>query len=283
MVRLAILIITVTFLLAGCQKKPILEVEQVHAALHDVKERCASAYATEDLERIQPLIDDMDSLAVKAKRKNTVEKALEALAILELIGEKTERKKTEMRVIAEAAKERAEAELVQADKELSLFYAKDLVLLAEEFMKKGKALLRGSDCNLEESHAFFVISAEHSMKAKELSIAERERIALEEAEKRRLEAQKEVKPPEKKEIREWIVRKEDSLWKIAARTEIFDNPLLWPLIFWANRSQIKEPGIIYEGQRLKIPRNVKAEEVEQALREAKTGEVSGARTSTNGK
>ena len=98
-----------------------------------------------------------------------------------------------MKIIAEAAKERAEEELVHADKELAQFYAKDLVAQAQEFLKKGKVLLWDSDCRLEESHAFFVISAEHAIKAKTLSIVERERIALEEAEKRRLEALKEVK------------------------------------------------------------------------------------------
>ncbi len=282
LIPLAAAIVASVLLLVGCQKKPILEVEQLHSALHDVKNRCASVYAADDLEQIQPLIDDMDSLAGKGKRKNTAEKAREAMAILERIEEKTERRKTELRMAAEAAKERAESEVVQADKELSRTYAKELLLQAEEFLNKGTILLRRSDCSLEESHAFFVISAEHSIMAKEQSIAERERIALEEAEKWRLEALKEVKPAEKKEIREWIVKTGDSLWKIAAEKEIYDNPLLWPLIFWANRSQIKEPDVIYDGQKLKIPRNVKVEEVEQALRKAKTGNVSHVYNSANG-
>jgi len=48
-----------------------------------------------------------------------------------------------------------------------------------------------------------------------------------------------------------VVQPGESLWRIAA-TAIGD-PALWPLLYRANRDQIKDPSLLYPGQRLTIP------------------------------
>jgi nucleoid-associated protein YgaU len=45
----------------------------------------------------------------------------------------------------------------------------------------------------------------------------------------------------------------DCLWNIAKKPKIYDNPFLWPKIWQGNRDQIKNPDIIHQGQKLKIP------------------------------
>jgi nucleoid-associated protein YgaU len=45
----------------------------------------------------------------------------------------------------------------------------------------------------------------------------------------------------------------DCLWNIAAKPKIYDNAFLWPKIWEDNRGQIKNPDLIYKGQRLSIP------------------------------
>lgn len=45
----------------------------------------------------------------------------------------------------------------------------------------------------------------------------------------------------------------DCLWNIAAKPKIYDNPFLWPKIWEDNRGEIKNPDLIYQGQRLSIP------------------------------
>lgn len=47
------------------------------------------------------------------------------------------------------------------------------------------------------------------------------------------------------------VKDRDCLWKIAHR--LYKNARLWPLIYMANKDQIKDPDLIYPGQRFKIP------------------------------
>ncbi len=48
-------------------------------------------------------------------------------------------------------------------------------------------------------------------------------------------------------------RDRDCLWNIAKKPKIYDNPFLWPKIWQGNRDQIKNPDLIYKGQKLKIP------------------------------
>jgi cell division protein FtsL len=48
-------------------------------------------------------------------------------------------------------------------------------------------------------------------------------------------------------------RDRDCLWNIAKKPKIYDNAFLWPKIWQGNRDQIKNPDVIYKGQKLKIP------------------------------
>jgi uncharacterized coiled-coil DUF342 family protein len=46
----------------------------------------------------------------------------------------------------------------------------------------------------------------------------------------------------------------DCLWNIAKKPDIYDNAWLWPKIWQGNRDQIKDPDLIYPGQKLTIPK-----------------------------
>ena len=49
-------------------------------------------------------------------------------------------------------------------------------------------------------------------------------------------------------------RDRDCLWNIAKKPDIYDNAWLWPKIWQGNRDQIKDPDLIYPGQKLTIPK-----------------------------
>jgi Tfp pilus assembly protein FimV len=53
---------------------------------------------------------------------------------------------------------------------------------------------------------------------------------------------------------QYTVRKGDSLWWIAKYKDIYNDPFLWPIIYEANKSIIKNPKLLYPGQELGIPR-----------------------------
>lgn len=52
---------------------------------------------------------------------------------------------------------------------------------------------------------------------------------------------------------DYTVVKGDYLWKIAKKKEFYGNGFAWPVIYKANRDQIKDPDLIYPKQVFKIP------------------------------
>jgi nucleoid-associated protein YgaU len=51
----------------------------------------------------------------------------------------------------------------------------------------------------------------------------------------------------------YTVVKGDHLWGIAKKKEHYANPFAWPIIYKANRDQIKNPDLIFPKQNFKIP------------------------------
>jgi hypothetical protein len=74
-----------------------------------------------------------------------------------------------------------------------------------------------------------------------------------------------------KQVREpttYTVRRGETLPQIAARPELYNDVALWPLIYRANRDQIRDPYQLWPGQVLKIPRSFSRDEALEARRQA---------------
>ncbi|GFO65065.1 LysM peptidoglycan-binding domain-containing protein [Geomonas paludis] len=125
--------------------------------------------------------------------------------------------------------------------------------------------------------------AEAARLAEEQRRAELERLArLEEerlvkaqaAEKARREAaeaeRRKVRPVAKEpvQVASWTVRRGESLPLIASRPEVYGDRNLWPLIYRANRDQIRDPKHIWPGQVLRVPRNAGRDDFAEARRYA---------------
>ncbi|HAJ25754.1 MAG TPA: peptidoglycan-binding protein [Syntrophus sp. (in: bacteria)] len=67
----------------------------------------------------------------------------------------------------------------------------------------------------------------------------------------------------------YVVKKGDSLWFIAKYKDIYGDDYLWPIIYNANKAQIKNPNRIYPGQKLIIPRDgFSMKDIEKARKKA---------------
>ena len=65
------------------------------------------------------------------------------------------------------------------------------------------------------------------------------------------------------------VTKGECLWWIAEYKQVYNDPFMWPLIFKANRDQIKNPDLIYPGQVFSVPRDgFDLEQVKAARKQA---------------
>ena len=112
----------------------------------------------------------------------------------------------------------------------------------------------------------------------EAELKEKERLAVEERRRlleellRKEEARKKVEAShqakEKPLPATHTVRRGETLLEISARADIYGEPQLWPLIYRANRDQIKDPKSLSAGQVLRIPRNVPRDELSEARRYA---------------
>jgi len=58
---------------------------------------------------------------------------------------------------------------------------------------------------------------------------------------------------EEAQVKSYTVVKGDCLWRIAKKPEHYGNGFAWPVIYKANRDQIKNPNLIYPKQIFKIP------------------------------
>ena len=66
------------------------------------------------------------------------------------------------------------------------------------------------------------------------------------------------------------VAKGECLWVISGYKDIYNDPFEWPLIYKANKNQLKDPDLIFPGQDLQISRDNTEREKTQAIKFAKT-------------
>jgi hypothetical protein len=64
------------------------------------------------------------------------------------------------------------------------------------------------------------------------------------------------------------VVKGECLWKIAGEKDVYGDSYRWPLIYDANKDQIKNPDRIYTKQALKIPLSPSDDEIQAARAKA---------------
>jgi len=64
------------------------------------------------------------------------------------------------------------------------------------------------------------------------------------------------------------VKRGETLPQIASQSDIYNDYRLWPLLYRANRDQIRDPKHIWPGQVLRIPRNMSRDEIAEARRYA---------------
>jgi nucleoid-associated protein YgaU len=120
--------------------------------------------------------------------------------------------------------------------------------------------------------------AEEARKAAE---EEARRKAEEEA--RRLAEEEARKAAEARMLIEYRVGGNDTLASVAGLVGVYGDPLLWPLLYQANRDQIKDPAQIFVGQVLKIPRGLLASDLDAARQKAREAGLFGIAAGNGGK
>lgn len=138
---------------------------------------------------------------------------------------------------------------------------KDLADLAAEKQRLAEEARRKAE---EEQRELARLKALQEQEARRLA-EEKERLALIQMEKERRKKEKERPLPVPTHH---TVKRGETLPLIAALPEVYNDPALWPLLYRANRDQIRDPKRIWPGQVLRIPRNLSREDIAEARRSA---------------
>lgn len=98
-------------------------------------------------------------------------------------------------------------------------------------------------------------------------IAEKAKQQVEAEARRQTELQK-VRKEKIQPVAFHTVKRGETLPLIAALPEVYNEAFLWPLIYRANRDQIRNPQNLWPGQTLRIPRNNSRDDILEARRYA---------------
>lgn len=234
--RLSCLLAALLLILAGCAARPPVEkLEDVRAIVDHAYASGAAQYAPGEYQLANSALQAAEQ-QIKNKDYRKAERTLEL----------------SQRYSAEALNL-----TLQAKKEL----AEEQRRIAEE--KRLAELQRERELELQRQAELKKQEELRKQQAKAAAEAARKTPLPEKA------SPKPVEPVKPKLVDHVEVRAGESLAVIAGRSEVYSDPLLWPLIYKANRDQIKDPKEIFAGQILAIPRDKSRDEIEAARQEAR--------------
>jgi LysM repeat protein len=93
-----------------------------------------------------------------------------------------------------------------------------------------------------------------------------EKVEVEVAPETRKKPEKQRQNKERPQPAYHTVKRGETLPQIAAQSDVYNDHTLWPLIYRANRDQIRDPRHIWPGQVLRIPRNIGRDDIAEARR-----------------
>jgi nucleoid-associated protein YgaU len=145
--------------------------------------------------------------------------------------------------------------------DFSLQHARRAVVLAEE----------GQTRRLKEEKEQARSEEEARLKALE---GQKQKAQVTEKKKPTPQPKKVVKTkPKVVPANDYAVGEGENLWTISAKPEVYGEGLLWPLLYQANRDQIKDPRQIFPGQSLSIRRDMTEADLEDARQTARESDI----------
>jgi nucleoid-associated protein YgaU len=228
-------------------------IAQLRKEVDMLKKQRGSESAGEDIAAITAALNEAESLLDQEKTEEALKKIADAEQLLAAAKEKS------AKALALEKAKSLEKMLEEARKKDTKNRFKTEIDSAAAVIDDGNKLLE--DGSYAASLAKFE-EAESILKS--LGIA---------SEKDRLGDESSSIDQEGKRIYKVIYNKNrrDCLWRIAGK--VYKNARLWPLIYVANKNQIKDPDLIFPGQRFVIPdvpaQKDKSEEKEKGMKEKK--------------
>jgi nucleoid-associated protein YgaU len=274
----------------GCAKPPTKEIADAEAAVTAAKLAEADIYVPQEYQSAEGMLAQAKAEVEKKEYEQAKDSAIQTIALAEqarehAIGAKQEAKVKAEGIIGEVKSALREADSAGAQKYYAVDYNKlsgtlkdmesdyaaekylDVISKGETALAQAKELAASS--RLAAAEEARRKAEEEARLARLKAEEEARRRAAEEARRKAEEEARRLAEERARKPASHSVAKGECLWVISEYEKIYDDPFQWPLIYKANRSQIRDPDLIFPDQDLKIPRNVSNGEVNEALYIAK--------------
>jgi nucleoid-associated protein YgaU len=281
-----VVVISLAVMLWSCGAQlPVKEVEEAEIALKEAQNAQAAVYAPEEYAQAQ---ENFYSSKIEINKRSYKK----ALSLLE--DAKKDAKLATTKSQAKKAIQSAQSQLYGSDLAQLKEYITDVCDIAEKSLEKAESAFEDEEFDRAKQEADMslqlskelpkLLEKKISEESKKSSasiemekISKQARAMVEEAQKEAASiianAERRAASIESHALEKWfpssyLVQKGDKLRIIAGRKEIYNDPYQWPLLYKANRDQIRDPHVLFVGQRLVVPRKVTIEEVRDARRQA---------------
>lgn len=236
---------------SGCAKPPTTEMSDAKLAFQEATDAGAQTYAADQYMSAEQALNDATKLMEQKKYHQAREKALEALKLSREAQAATATNKNAANSGAVEIYNMALSALNAANQAGAYSYASAQMEDAQKTLEEAKKAYEAGD----------YINAKQLAESALAKAREAEQIAKDMGGDQRANQARQIAG----EIADpgatprpyptnHIVIKGETLWWIAEYKQIYDDPFQWPVIYKANRSQIKDPDLIFPDQNFVIPR-----------------------------
>ncbi len=235
----------------GCAKPPTTEMSDAKLAFQEAMDAGAQTYAADQYMSAEDALNQATKLMEQKKYRQAREKALEALKLSREAQAASNTNKNTANRGAQEIYNMALSALNAANEAGAYTYAAPQMEDAQRTLEEAKKAYEAGDyVNAKQlAESALTKAREAEQVAKEVGGDQRANQA------RRIAG--EISDPgatPRPYPTNHIVIKGESLWWIAEYKQIYDDPFQWPVIYKANRSQIKDPDLIFPDQNFEIPR-----------------------------
>jgi len=261
-------VMVAALVVTGCSKPPVEEMGNAKAAMKAAQESGAEKCATEEYARAKAALANAEAKMAEAEQGGD-KGALYEEAKAELMKAIQDFEKAK-EIAAERSKinDKAQAELDSLKKNLMVSANADgskysaSYKMAEAKLAEAQALI--DKCEGEKALAVLKqVEVDNAQIQAEIIAGKKAEMKAEAERKERLRAQM-----MKAQTEDYTVSKGDNLWNISKAK--YMNPFMWPLIYWTNKAEIKDPDLIFPGQIFKIRKYFEDDEKAKAENFAKT-------------
>lgn len=261
------LVVFIVFCLAlifyGCGRPPTEELADAEAALSAAKVAGAEIFATNEYESAESKLEKARKEAEGYHYTKARQLALDAKDQALLAKKIAEGEKAKLRERASQAIKDAKEAMIAAEAAGAKTHDPEGYRSAESLLGEAEMAYGG------EQYTIAIKKAEEAKQmARRLELAAQRGSDIQKVEKEAQPSDKMMQPPSKI-YAQHVVQKGECLWIISEYEKVYGNPFMWPLIYKENRSQIKDPDLIFPKQNFKIPRDSDPKDVKSAIDQAK--------------